>query len=176
MIFIVISQKAIPNANFKVNDLPAHGRFDIVVRCILSASRQILGQKGTPIYCFLKGAENHGWISWPISECIGLQDEISIACRIKENWDNLFTTGSLLDLIKSIEFEDMILLDENGQNFEDISADLNNCLVVLGAQKDLNQGDLYTLEPNYHLKLGKDAMLASHAITFFRQVVLTSEV
>ncbi len=176
MQFLIISQKAIPTPDFNLKDLPGHGRIDIIARCILAATRPILNQNCTVIHCFLKGGAKTGWLTWYSSDQTKKEDEISIASRIQDQWDERFTKGSLEELLEDIEYSEIVLLDENGSMISEIKDELSTCLFVLGAQQDISEEDKMCLEIKYHLSLGTDPMLASHAIIYLRQLYLSLQI
>ncbi|MFV2016465.1 MAG: hypothetical protein ACC656_13625, partial [Candidatus Heimdallarchaeota archaeon] len=87
MKFLVVSQRAIPNPNFRLNDLTGHGRIDVVMRCILAACRPLPKDNSSSIYCYLKGSDNHnehGWLTW--EKRIDNHDEVSLAAVVHDNW------------------------------------------------------------------------------------------
>ncbi|OLS24777.1 MAG: tRNA (pseudouridine(54)-N(1))-methyltransferase [Candidatus Heimdallarchaeota archaeon LC_2] len=179
MQFLVISQRAIPIPNYSLKDLTGHGRIDIIMRCVLASCRpisKIKNEKNT-IYCYLKGSMNPkdwGWIKW--DEEIIDEDEISIAGIIKEKWDDVFTIGSLNQLIESINTDNLIYLHEEGQDFKNMKNKIShNSLIILGAQSDLIKSDLLEISQSVKVKLSIESMLASQVITFIRQKVLLLE-
>lgn len=174
MIFLVISQRAKSNPNYSLKDLTGHGRFDILPRCILAASRKLATRQSDDIYLFLKEG-NQGWIRWDNQIKTEDEDEISIAARIQENWQEMFSEGTLMDLINKISPQSIFLLDELGVTMQPDKIE-DNSLIVLGAQKDLTPDDLEVLQQfstNYSsLSLGDESMLASHAIIYIRQLLM----
>lgn len=171
MIFLVISQRAIPNPNYSLKDLEGHGRFDIICRCILSATRRSAITSSDSIVCFLKGGDGPaGWITWN-NNSDGL-NEISIAHQLAEKWDQIFTRGKLQDLLAMYPEAERVLLDERGISFEEISFKLDNSsvMIILGAQQDLTSDDLEICAPMEKIKLGNESLLASHAITLIREL------
>ncbi|MCY3410998.1 MAG: hypothetical protein INQ03_05100 [Candidatus Heimdallarchaeota archaeon] len=172
MKFLVISQRAIGSPEFSLKDLPGHGRFDIIPRCILAASRPLATQIGYPIAVFLKGGE-YGWIEWNNFDTLN-EDEVSLAAIIQQTWDKIFHQGSLSELLDSIEFKRIILLNEQGDNLSEIMPDEDD-LLILGAQQDLKDEDISLLESHPYvvrLSLGDESMLASQAIVYLRQLLL----
>ncbi len=177
MQFLLISQRAIPNPKFSLKDLPGHGRFDIIPRCILSANRELLGTRDD-IYCFLKGKNPNGWIYIKSSDD---DDEISLASKIKNEWNNIFHIGNLSDLLEEIGIiNKIILLSETGDDFQ---ANTPNDLVVLGAQKDITEEDIQIINkfsekysiPVVKINLGNESLLASQSITVFRQLSIVKK-
>lgn len=173
MKFLIISQRTIPNPNFSLKNLTGHGRFDIICRAILAASRSLFDHSMEEIICFLKGAEpqQQGWLIW--QKNTDDMNEITLAHELKINWDRYFTLGSLKDLghlLKEFEFWQ---LSESGLNYHQIlttKSNLDDKIIVLGAQQDLTEEDLTIINPQKILKLGEQALLASHAVTLFRQL------
>ena len=176
MKFLVISQRAKSNPDFSLKDLTGHGRFDILPRCILAATRGLVTRPADEIFLFLK-QEDQGWINWAGQFSTEEEDEISIAAIIKENWTNLFTQGSLEDLINNISPDSIFLLSEEGEKVEPNKI-VENSLLILGAQKDLTLEDLEVIKQYLStyssISLGEEIMLASHAITYLRQLLLIS--
>jgi tRNA pseudouridine-54 N-methylase len=184
MIFLVISQRARGSPDFRLNDLQAHGRFDIIPRVILSALRSNFifseNQVELEIYCILKGSEPHGWLYFSDKQKVDIedQDEISLAGYIKDNWEKHWEKGSLNDLIeqkfsskKSIESLQWIELLETGSSFdkffESKKINLNKLVFVLGAQTDLTNED-YSVLGTYitkRLSIGTTPLLASQVIS-----------
>lgn len=171
MKFLLISQRAFPNPNFRLNDLTGHGRIDVVIRCILAACRPMPDNEINSIYCYLKGSgdqEEHGWLTW--DKRIDNHDEVSLAAYIQNNWDQLFTKGDLKELIQQINFQKISYLHEEGdlfQNFIELDSD---DLLVLGAQSDLTSEDIDCLVIDSKIKLADESMLASQVIVLFRQL------
>ena len=62
MNFLIISQKCQFNSNYTLNNLTGHGRFDIICRSILASTRELQSDKGSSIFCYLKGGEEKGWL------------------------------------------------------------------------------------------------------------------
>lgn len=173
--FLVISQRAKASPEYNLKDLPGHGRFDIIARVILAATRPIMEEKESSIYCFLKGGNNQGWITWQGSREMMYEDEVSIAAKIQQNWENCFINGSLDELFNELGSQKTLILAEGGINIKKINLQkYKNYLIVLGAQNDLIDEDLQLVQPIISLSLGKQAMLASHAIILYRQYVAIS--
>lgn len=175
MKFLVISQRAFPNPNFRLNDLTGHGRIDVIVRCILAACRPMFGNKPNVIYCYLKGSDDQkqwGWITWEGS--IENHDETSFAGVIKEKWGDIFQIGTLGDLLQEINCSDYIYLHEDGIVIDELNKFDDENLIILGAQKDLTHDDLKTLPSYYQLNLSDHSILASQAIVLYRQKLFAS--
>ncbi len=178
MRFLVISQRAFPNSNFSLKDLTGHGRIDIIMRCILAACRPIskFDTETNTIYCYLKGSDNPqewGWLKW--DNKIVNEDEISIAAIIKDRWSDLFTLGSLKELVLSLKSEHIFYLHENGLDLMEVVNDIsNNSLIILGAQSDLAESDLFEISQLIQVKLSNESMLASQVITIYRQKMMLS--
>lgn len=163
MKFLLISQRAKANPNYNLKDLPGHGRYDVVIRCILSAGRQLLSDQGEKIFCYLKGSEPHGWLTIDSDYVRADDDEISLAARIKEDWGRLFTIGILDDLVDQLD-RPLILLAEDGDSLQS-----TNGTIVLGAQRDLTDEDQSKLKIDQTMTLGSRSLLASQAIVYYRQ-------
>lgn len=171
MIIVVISQRAIPSPDFRLRDLPGHGRIDIVMRCILAARRPLPASEPAQIYCFLKGGDSKGWINWGDESDLVGEDEVSIAAKIRGNWNKYFTTGTLDELLAQFGSREVILLTEDGNDRKQLNIlDYQNGIIVVGAQNEPSEDDIDILTPHFTLSLGKEAMLASQAITLFRQL------
>ncbi len=170
MKFLVISQRAKANPNYNLKDLTGNGRFDIVPRCILAAGRRLLDNEGDEIIVYMKDG---GWIHWLSDLDLIDEDEISVAHHIKENWNDLFIEGDLSELLERIEFNGIVLLSEDGERYND-NTDMNDKLIILGAQRDLTDEDIQAIEKYQvsKLSLGESSMLASHTIIFLRQLLL----
>lgn len=179
MQFLVISQRAIPNPNYSLKDLTGHGRIDVIMRCILASCRLIskVENERNKIYCYLKGSvskKTRGWITW--DQEIFNEDEISIAAIIKNKWFEIFTPGPLEALLRGIAISNIIYLHEDGEPFYNITNHISkDSLVVLGAQSDLNDEDHTRIPIDLKVKISDESMLASQAITFFRQRLLVSK-
>ncbi|MHA2027839.1 MAG: hypothetical protein ACW99A_10285 [Candidatus Kariarchaeaceae archaeon] len=174
MKFLVISQRAKPNEYFKLNDLTGHGRFDVLVRCILAACRPLLENITNSIYCYMKGSDNYedwGWIHW--DEVISNDDEVSLAAKLKGNWDNIFQKGTLADLLSLINCSKLIYLHEEGQDIDQTDTVNDRTLIILGAQSDLSIKDLSIISNYSAIKISEYPMLASQAIVYFRQIAVT---
>ena len=177
MQFLVVSQRANPNPNYSLKDLTGHGRIDVVMRCILAACRSVskVNHEKNVIYCYLKGSINPqdwGWIKW--EQEILDEDEISIASIIKERWNEIFTNRSFSELIETIDFDQIIHLQEEGDNLLTISNTISEKnLIILGAQADLDDSDLSKISQALKIKLSNASMLASHAIILYRQKIIS---
>ena len=177
MKFLVISQRAIGDNNYSLKNLPGHGRIDILFRCILASTRSLNGSH--QIFTYLKAGEKQGWLEY--HESTDKEDEISLAHKISESWDDYFTPGSLDELLPLIYPSSIFYLTESGQKIGNERMD-DEDLVILGAQRDLAEGDLSSIQ-NYvssnqisytDISLGDEAMLASQTITFLRQIQMNS--
>ena len=166
MTFLLISQRAIPNSNYNLKDLTSHGRIDVVFRCILAATRQIATDPGHDIYCFLKGSTPHGWLTIHSDFVHEEDDEISLAARIQDHWSEVFTTGTLDQLIPQLDHP-FVFLTETGTQTREFKG-----TIVLGAQNDLITEDLSGLPIGLEVSLGNRSLLASHAIIYSRQLLL----
>ena len=174
MKFLVVSQRAIPNPNFRLNDLTGHGRIDVVMRCILAACRLLPKDNSSSIYCYLKGSDNHiehGWLTW--EKRIDNHDEVSLAAVIHDNWSELFTQGKLINLIRLTNCQKIIYLHEEGEVYDSLHGLDDETLIVLGAQSDLTSEDLKCLDISSNIKLSDKPMLASQVIALFRQLRFT---
>ncbi|MCE7735861.1 MAG: hypothetical protein GPJ54_13350 [Candidatus Heimdallarchaeota archaeon] len=170
MKFLLISQRAFPNPNFRLNDLTGHGRIDVVMRCILAACRPMPNNETNTIYCYLKGSddpEQWGWTTW--EESIENHDETSFAAVVKEKWDDLFQIGTIEDLLEEIDCLDYIYLHEDGIIIEEFNKFNDENLIILGAQKDLSDEDLKVFPSYNQLNLSNYSILASQAIVLYRQ-------
>lgn len=171
MNFLVVSQRAKANPNYSLKDLTGHGRFDILPRCILAAKRKLMHSMGDAIYIYL--AQGPGWLTIPDSINFQEEDEISLAAIIQKEWDTFYSSGTFDELVKELLPEKVYLLTEAGIPFSG-REELDNAVIVLGAQQDLTNDELHILE-NYNLNeisLGEESMLASQAITFIRQLYM----
>ena len=127
----------------------------------------------------MKAGDIQGWLEY--HESTAKEDEISLAHRISENWDDYFTTGSLDQLLQLISPSSILYLTESGKRISDLRIE-NDALVILGAQRDLTEDDHSSIEnfvknqqlPHTDISLGDEAMLASQAIIFLRQIQLIS--
>lgn len=173
MIIIVVSQKAIPTKDFRLRDLPGHGRIDIMMRCILAARRPLPSAEPARIFCFLKGGDPTGWISWENESDLVDEDEVSIAGKIRGNWDKYFTAGTLNELLALFGSRKVITLTTNGIDVSKIDiSQYQDSIVVFGAQIAPSKEDKDILNPHLQISLGRQALLASHAITLYRQLIL----
>jgi tRNA pseudouridine-54 N-methylase len=176
MKFLVVSQRAIPNPNFRLNDLTAHGRIDVLIRCILAACRPLIHNKTNTIYCYLKGSDEPtewGWISWDTS--IENHDEPSFAATIQKKWNDIFKIGSLEECLQDARCTSYIYLHEDGTDIDEYKIVDKQNLVVLGAQSDLNDDDLEIIKDHTKIKLSESSMLASQAIIFMRQKLISKD-
>jgi len=164
LVYLLISQRAKANNRYNLKNLTGHGRFDVVVRCILAATRQLTSDPGEVIYAYLKGSEPWGWLEIQPQFVKEDDDEISLAAKIQERWDDIFTEGILSELVNLLE-EPFLLLSENGEVIESFSG-----TIVLGAQNDLVDADLDLIPITQKISLGKRSLLASHAIIYSRQL------
>jgi tRNA pseudouridine-54 N-methylase len=171
MIFLVISQRAKANPQYNLKDLPGHGRIDVIFRCILAATRELTNDPGHPIYIYLKGSEPQGYLHIDFNFVSSDDDEISIAAKIQDNWDQLFTLSSLEALLSEIDFDALYLLSEDGELLTDIKI-RDQDLILLGAQNDLVEADLEIFNQLTRISLTQKSLLASQAITFLRQQLL----
>ena len=171
MKILVVSQRAIGTNTFQLNNLTANGRLDVIMRCILAAQRRlsVVETHTNTIYCFLKGGDREGWIEW--NSIVDTDDEISIASKIKECWNEVFYIGNIGKLMDKIDHKTTILLSETGNNYEQLVPMGANPLFVLGAQNDLTSEDLEIISPDHQLSLSDQPMLASHAIIKLRQIL-----
>ena len=167
----------IADNTYSLKNLPGHGRIDILFRCILASTRPLNGYH--PIYVYMKGGEKQGWIEY--QEITDREDEISLAHKISENWDDYFTLGSIDKLLLDISPSAIYHLAESGEMISNKKMS-DDDLVILGAQRDLTEDDLNNLN-NYsiskhvsltEISLGDEAMLASQTIIFLRQLQMIS--
>jgi tRNA pseudouridine-54 N-methylase len=176
VIFLVISQKAIPKKDFRLRDLPGHGRIDIIFRCILAARRSLPSSEAAEIYCFLKGGESTGWISWKSDTDLDKDDEVSLAGKIRRNWNKYFFVGTLDELLTQLDYKRIILLAEDGIDIAQKNiCDFQDDIIVIGAQNEPSAYDIGILNPHFRISLGQEIMLASHAITLYRQLSAIAE-
>jgi tRNA pseudouridine-54 N-methylase len=171
MKFLLISQRAFPNPNFRLNDLTGHGRIDVVMRCILAACRPMPDNEINSIYCYLKGSEDqeeHGWLTW--DKTIDNHDEVSLAAHIQDKWKELFNHGNLTELIQQINCRKIIHLHEDGELIVSSNELDPEVLLVLGAQSDLMSEDIDLLNIDSKIRLASDSMLASQVIVLVRQL------
>ena len=166
MNFLIISQKCQFNSNYTLNNLTGHGRFDIICRSILASTRELQSDKGSSIFCYLKGGEEKGWLKIDPSFVEEIDDEISIAAKIKNNWSKIATKGNLINLFGQLP-KPITLLSEYGAPPTSFTG-----TIVLGAQNDLSRNDKITLEIENEISLGSKSLLASHAIIYVRQLNL----
>lgn len=184
MSFLIISQRAEPFVNVNMKSLTELGRFDILLRSILAATRFIHSNDETAdtIYCYIKG-NGLGWFRWDkISQN---EDEVTLAYDIEKNWEEIFNPSSLLELLETISPTSICYLQEDGIDIN--SADLiqvKGSLVILGAQNDLVDNDRDQLDEfisnnsikSYSVSLGSESMLASQSITFLRQKISLNKI
>ena len=179
MKFLVISQRAKGNPNFPLNDTAGHGRFDVVIRCILAAVRELTPDSllnSSEIFTFLKGGEVQGWLHFNSGQDLG--DEASAAVIIKNNWQQYWHDGSLSDLLTHFPDDSIwIELAEDGSSLDTFFGfcdkdDLDKMVVILGAQQDLTEEDKHALSKKitsiFRVSLGDVSLLASQAISMFR--------
>ena len=177
--FLLISQRAKGNPGFSLKDTPGHGRIDVVVRCILAATRKVTQNSpinDSEIYAYLKGSEPTGWLH--VSSGVDLGDESSAAAYIKDNWDNYWTEGGLGNLLQRFSEESIFIeLTEDGSSISTFlefvdPADIPRMVLILGAQRDLTDEDKRDLQSHipvvHRVSLSSKSLLASQAITLFR--------
>ena len=168
MNFLVISQRAYPTNKYNLKDLTGHGRIDVLFRCILAATRELFGDDKCRIHCFLKGKDPYGWLNITPEDVSEEWGEIELASFLQKKWSKYFHQGTLEDLVNELNAP-FVLLAENGETLSEINQDIERMIIVLGAQNDLTDDDLLTINPAMSLSLGQNSMLASQAITYFRQ-------
>jgi len=137
------------------------------MRSILAAATSMYSRHDS-IYCFLKGGESPGWIAW--DTLLDQEDEISLAHKVKKNWQEIFTEGTLGDLVKLLNAESLFLLGETGDQVNNWKS-FQDYVLVLGAQSDLTEDDKLSLGKYSQVTLGKDSMLASQVILLTRQMI-----
>ena len=185
MEFLIISQRAEPFVDVNMKSLTELGRFDILLRSILAATRLIHSTDETvdTIYCYIKG-DGIGWFGWDkISQN---EDEVTLAYEIEKNWQEIFKQTSLLELLESISPTSFCYLREDGVNVNDNSVidEVKGSLVVLGAQSDLTDDDKDQfneyIESNnsksFSISLGSESMLASQSIIYLRQIISLNKI
>ncbi len=180
MKFLIISQRAQPFVNVNMKSLTELGRFDILLRSILAATRFIHSTDTSvdEIYCYIKG-DGNGWFNW--DKNTNNEDEVSLAHNLEKNWEKVFNKTSLAELLGSISSPSICFLDEDGVNINKNSVieEIKDSLVVLGAQSDLADDDRKQLieyirssnSISHSISLGSDSMLASQSIIFLRQLI-----
>jgi len=164
MSFLIVSQRAKANSGYSLKNLEGHGRIDIIFRSILAATRPLNKDQGREIYCFLKGSRPHGWLKVLPSYISEGDDEISLAAKVQRDWQDLFTIGTLKDLLNLVE-RPFQMLHESGGTF-----DAGEGTILLGAQADLSEEDLEIFRVDKIISLGPRSLLASHAIIYTRQL------
>lgn len=177
MHFLVVSQRAKGNPNFRLNDLPGHGRFDVICRVILSGITKLQDNGETKVTCFLKGSEPFGWLTVSSSNFTENHDEISLAAELQRNWTEYWHEGSLADLFsQTCESSELTMfeLSEHGTSIDGLNSggSINSAkmIVLLGAQRDLTDEDNVIVKkyPFQQISLGDEPLLASQAISIFR--------
>jgi len=179
MKFLLISQRAKGTPSYSLKDTPGHGRFDVVVRCILAATRKVTSHSSvneSEIFAFLKGLEPYGWLY--LRGPLDLGDESSAASILKEYWSEYWTEGSLSEVVGKFQSDSIFVeLSEDGSpisSFLDFCdpADIPKMVLLLGSQCDITEEDRQILRaaiPVVHrVSLGSRSLLASQAITLFR--------
>ncbi|MDH5646188.1 MAG: hypothetical protein OEZ01_09285, partial [Candidatus Heimdallarchaeota archaeon] len=141
---------------------------DVIFRCILSALRPIGTGIDNKVYAYLKNGEHPGYLSMQSSDIDPNEDEISLAYKIKNNWDTYFTKKSLQELIAEWPNADIWHLHEDGISLSDATIEHLNSIFVLGAQSDLTEEDLQKIQPMGNVKIGETSMLASQVIAYVR--------
>ena len=166
MAFLLVSQRALASPQYNLKDLTGHGRIDVVMRCILAATRTLASDQGSKIYCLLKGSQPHGWLTIDPEMINEDDDEISLAAKLQTVWQECFTVGELEDLLALLPAP-FILLSEDGDRVTKFDG-----TIILGAQNDLTEEDLAKIPVSSIISLGSRSLLASHAIIYTRQLLL----
>ena len=119
MRFLVISQRAKPDPNYSLKDLTGHGRFDVIPRVILAASRNIVEKTADDIFIYLKGSTDTGWIKW--SNGMDIIKNI-ISCKDDDDKGRFV----VMDLVDNFEYTKQQFLNRkrNYQEYKDIQ--INN--------------------------------------------------
>ncbi len=181
LIVLLIHQKAIPNNSYKLNNLPGHGRIDIIFRCMLNALRTISKNDFVEVdfYSFLKGGEPKGYLHLTRDSFNFDQEfEVSLARKVKENWETLWHEESLINLAGNLKKNNpnMIWMDlqETGfkltqENIAELLKD-NDLGIVLGSKNDITPEDRLNLEELgcVPISIHEESLLASQVIGLIR--------